>query len=135
MLKSYLKGFFKKTMSNKQASDTGMASVLILLLIGLFAEKDLFIKFSILLLIINMSYPKFFYPFAIIWFGLSKFLGTVLSKIILTILYITMIMPVGLLRRLIGKDSLKLSEFKKDTNSVMKTRDIYIVSEDIEKPY
>jgi hypothetical protein len=134
-MKFKLKSYFPKAISNKQSSDTGMAIVLILLLIGIFNEQNTYYKISIFVLIINMIYPRFFYVFAIIWFGLSKLLGTVVSKIILLIIYTTMIIPVGILRKSLGKDSLKLSEFKKDSKSVMISRNIYFTSKDIEKPY
>jgi len=72
---------------------------------------------------------------SVIWFGFSHILGTVISKIILTIVYILLVIPVGIFRRLIGKDSLQLSEFKKGNNSVMKTRNYNFSSKDIEYPY
>ena len=81
MSKNKLGDFFPKTISKKQASDTGMAAVLILLLIGLFTHNNLYYKIAIPVLIINMTFPMFYYLFAIIWFGFSQLLGTVVSKI------------------------------------------------------
>ena len=127
--------YFPRTISKKQASDTGMAIMLILLLVGLFTKNDVYYKIAIPVLIINMTFPMFYYLFAIIWLGFSKLLGTVMSKIILTIVYIILVIPVGLFRRLIGKDSLQLSEFKKGGNSVMKTRNYNFTTKDIETPY
>jgi len=127
--------YFPKTISKKQASDTGMAIVLILLLVGLFSQNNFYYKIAIPVLVINMISPMFYYLFAIIWLGFSHLLGTVVSKIILTIVYIIMVIPVGIFRRLLGKDSLQLSEFKKGNNSVMKTRNYNFSSKDIEKPY
>ncbi len=127
--------YFPRTISKKQASDTGMAAVLILLLIGLFTHNNLYYKIAIPVLVINMTFPMFYYLFAIIWLGFSQLLGTIVSKIILTIIYFIMVIPVGVFRRLLGKDSLQLSEFKKGTKSVMHTRDYTFLSEDIEKPY
>ena len=46
-----------------------------------------------------------------------------------------MVIPLGLIRRLMGKDSLQLSEFKKDTVSVMKTRNFVFTSKNIEPPF
>ena len=77
----------------------------------------------------------FYYLFAIIWLGFSKLLGTVVSKIILTIVYIVLVIPVGIFRRILGKDSLQLSGFKKGSSSVMKTRNYSFTSKDIEMPY
>lgn len=127
--------YFPKTISKKQASDTGMAMVLILLLVGLYSQNILYFKIAVLVLVINMTFPMFFYPFAVVWLGFSTLLGTVVSKILLTIVYIIMVIPLGLFRRLVGKDTLQLSNFKKDSGSVMKTRNFVFTSKDIEKPY
>ena len=135
MSKNKLWNYFPRTISKKQASDTGKSAVLILLLMGLSTQNNLYYKIAIPVLVINMTFPMFYYLFAIIWLGFSKLLGTVISKIILTIVYILLVIPVGIFRRLIGKDSLQLSEFKKGTNSVMKKRDYSFSSKDIEYPY
>ena len=127
--------YFPRTISKKQASDTGMAIVLVLLLIGLFSQNTIYYKIAIPVLVINMIVPMFFYPFAIIWLGFSHLLGTVVSKIILTIVYIVLVVPVGIFRRILGKDSLQLNDFKKGTGSVMKVRNYIFSSKDIEKPY
>lgn len=127
--------YFPKTISKKQASDTGMAIVLVLLLVGFFSHNITYFKIAIPVLVINMVFPMVYYPFAIIWLGFSHLLGTVMSKIILTIIYFAMVVPVGMFRRLLGKDPLQLSGFKKSNSSVMKTRNHSFSSKDIEKPY
>ncbi|MCH8033827.1 MAG: hypothetical protein IH950_08760 [Bacteroidetes bacterium] len=135
MSKNKLGNYFSKTMSKKQTSDTGMAIVLILLLVGLFTQNDIYYEIAIPVLIINMTFPMLYYPIAIIWLGFSQLLGTIVSKIILTIVYIILVIPVGIFRRLLGKDSLQLSEFKKGNGTVMKSRNYNFSSKDIEKPY
>lgn len=135
MAKKERQHYFQGTISRKQASDSGMAAVLILLLLGFFTHDTLYYKLAIPALVINMIFPMFYYPFAIIWLGFSQLLGTVMSKIILTIVYIFMVVPVGIIRRLLGKDSLLLSKFKKGNNSVMKSRNYIFTSKDIEYPY
>jgi hypothetical protein len=127
--------YFPKTISKKQASDTGMAVVLIFLVIGLFSQNNLFFKIAIPLLIIDMIFPMFFYFFAIIWLGFSHLLGTIVSKIILTIVFTIMVIPIGIFRRLIGKDSLLLTKFNKSSESVMVIRNKIFTLKDIEKPY
>lgn len=130
-----LRNYFPITISTKQASDTGMALVLLLLLIGLFTHNNLYYKIAIPVLVINMTYPLFYYPVAFIWLGFSQFLGTIVSKIILTIIYLILVIPVGVFRRLVGKDSLQIFQFKKGNKSVMRIRNYTFVSKDIENPY
>ncbi len=128
-------GIFPSKITKKQAGDTGMAIVLILLLLGLFTKNIIFYKIAIPVLIINMIVPMFYYFFAIIWLGFSQLLGMIVSNILLTVIYIVMVIPVSLIRKIMGKDTLLLREFKKGTNSVMKVRDYTFSPVDIEKPF
>jgi hypothetical protein len=128
-------GFIPKTISVDQAKDTGMAMVLICLLIAFFSQKKLFNDIAMLLLLINMILPNIYKPLAKLWFGLSYLLGTVMSKVILSVVFFGLILPVGLFRRLLGKDSLQLKKWKKGHDSVYKVRDHQFVSEDIIHPY
>jgi len=130
-----MKDFFPKTVSKKQSSDSGMAIVLVLLLIGLFTGNDLYYKISIPVLVMNMIYPMFYYYFAILWLGFSQILGTVVSKIILSVVFFVIVFPVALIRKMMGKDSLQLKQFKKSGSSVMKTRNHRFSSDDIVHPY
>lgn len=127
--------YFSTDISKKKCSDAGMAAVLIMMLIGIFTRKVIFYQIGIPLLVINMIIPAFFYPFAILWFGLSGLMGDILSRIILSLVYIFVVMPVGLIRKLAGKDPLKLREFKKSDHSVMVSRDHLYVPSDLEKPF
>jgi len=112
-----------------------MAVVLILLLIGFFTKNDLYYKIAIPVLVLVMALPMVFRYFAVLWLGLSQFIGTVLSKIILSVVYFIVLLPVGIFRRIAGKDTLLLKQFKKSRLSVLITRNHHFKSEDITKPY
>lgn len=127
--------FIPKTITKDQAKDTGMAMVLICLLIAFFAEIRFFYSLAILLLLINMIWPNIYKPVAKVWLGLSHLLGSIMSKIILTIVFIVLVLPVGLIRRALGKDSLQLKKWKKDRVSVFKIREHEFTSDDINHPY
>lgn len=130
-----MKGFFPKSVTKKQAADSGMAVVLILLLIALFTGDEIYFKIAIPVLIINMAFPLAFYYFAILWLGLSQIVGTIVSKIVLSIVFLVMVLPMGLIRRMMGKDTLQLNQFKKADSSVMKIRNHRFHSKDIENPF
>lgn len=127
--------FISTTVTTDQAKDTGMSMVLICLLIAFFAGKQFFYGLAILLLLINMIWPKAFKPVAKIWLGFSHLSGFVMSRIILSIIFVVLVLPVGFVRRLMGKDSLQLKKWKKDHDSVFKTREHEFTSEDIQYPY
>ena len=126
---------FVSNISKEQAKDAGMAVVLILLLLGIFLKQQVLYFYATAALVVDMIFPGIYKPFAFIWFGLATFLGTIMSKVLLTIVYILLVVPVGLLRRLLGKDSLQLRKFKKSGSSVFRDRDHLFQSTDIENPY
>jgi len=122
--------------SNKEeAKDTGLAMVLIFLLFTYFTNNYQFLNVSILLLLITMIWPGFFGPLSFIWFGLSRFLGTIVSNIILTFLFFLLVTPIGLIRRISGADSLYLNQWKKNEQSVFKVRNYKNTEKDLEKPF
>jgi hypothetical protein len=124
-----------ESISADQAKDTGMAMVLICLLIAFFGQKQQFFVIATLLLLANMIWPKIYKPVAKIWLGLSHLLGTMVSKVVLSIIFFGLVMPVGLARRISGKDSLQIKKWKKGRDSVFKTRDHEFTPEDISHPY
>ncbi|NIM16681.1 MAG: hypothetical protein GTO45_32235 [Candidatus Aminicenantes bacterium] len=129
------KGTFLENISRDQAKDGGMAVVLILLILGMVLKQKNFYTYAMAALVVDMIIPAIYKPFAKLWFMLANFLGTIMSKVLLTVVYIVLVLPVGLIIRLLGKDSLKLNQFKKDISSVFKERNYQFRSSDIENPY
>ena len=115
---------FLTNISKNQAKDSGMAMVLILLLLGFYFDTVIFFKFAIAALLIVMIFPMAYKYFAIIWLNGAKLLGDVVSKIILSVIFLIVVLPVGIIRRLLGKDILKLRQFKKESSSVMVLRNL-----------
>ena len=128
-------GLFPRKISRDQAKDTGMAMVLICLILSFFLENELYIKIAVAALVINMVVPTFYkYP-AFVWLGLSHLIGAVVSRILLTLIFFIIVTPISLIRRVLGFDSLKLRKFKKGNESVMIMRDVTFSSEDLKTPY
>jgi hypothetical protein len=119
----------------EQAKDTGMAMVLICLLLGYFGKFPKFLGVSIVLLLITMAWPKAFKPLAGLWFGLSHAMGQVVSKIVLTLIFFLVLTPIGLIRRLMGADALQLKKWKQGTDSVFVERQGAIQDKDLLNPY
>jgi hypothetical protein len=118
-----------------QARDTGMAMALICLLLAYWGHHPKFLPLAIILLLVTMVVPQVFKPLAVLWFGLSHIMGNVVSKVVLTIVFFILVTPIGLIRRWAGKDSLRLREWKKGTDSVLVTREGAICPEDLQNPY
>ena len=119
----------------EQAKDTGMAMVLICLLLGYWGKFPKFLPVSLVLLLITMVWPNAYRPLAVLWFGLSHLLSSVVSRVILTVVFFLVVTPIGLIRRLFGADALQLKRWKKGDGSVFVERQGAIQGKDLENPY
>jgi hypothetical protein len=127
--------YFPSNITKDQAKDTGMAFALICLIVGLLWKKEQLIPVALAFLILNMIWPNAYRPAAKIWIGFSHVLGTIISRILLTILFFVLVTPVGLFRKLKGADSLQLKKWNKKKNSVFEFRNHTYSAKDIEHPY
>src|SRR5260370_4535168 len=121
-MKEIVAEFFKRPITKDQSKYAGMAMVLLLLLSSAAFKRETLVTAAIVLLLVDMTFPQLYRPVAVLWLGLSHLLGTVVSKILLTLVFFGVVTPIGLIRKLMGIDSLKLKDFKSDENSVMTVR-------------
>lgn len=115
--------------------DAGLALVLLLLLAHYFSGKNIFAMAALLLLLLCMIVPEIFKPFARIWFGLSECMAWVMSRLLLTIVFTFMVTPVGCIRKLMGKDTLKFSSWRSGGGSLFSGRNHRYIPTDLERPY
>jgi hypothetical protein len=127
--------FDKITITVEKCKDSGLALVLISLICYQVWKLESLILLAIIFLVVAMTYPLIFQPFARFWFALSIALGTVVSKIILSVLFFVIVLPIGLVRRVLGKDSMRIKSWKKGKESVFRTRDHRFTAKDLEHPY
>ena len=126
---------FKRNITKDQSRDTGMAMVLIFLIAAASRKKEGYLFVAMALHVVNMIVPQVYKPLGYLWFGLSDLLSMVVSKIMLSIVFFGVVTPIAILRRLSGKDSLKLRAFKGGKDSVMVERNHSFVGRDLERPY
>jgi hypothetical protein len=119
----------------EQAKDTGMAMVLICLLLGYWGMFPKFLPVSLVLLILTMAWPNAFRPLAVLWFGLSHLLGSVVSRVVLTVLFFLLVTPIGVIRRWMGADALQLKKWKQGQDSVFVVREGAVQGKDMTNPY
>jgi len=120
-----------KKIGKKQCMEFGQVAALVMLFLALHYKNEHFVSAAFVLLLITILLPILFYPLAILWFGLSELLGKVSPVILLTIVFFLVVTPVGLIRRLLGKDALRLKAFKKDRRSVMVDRNHLYTKNDL----
>ena len=118
-----------------RSRDTGLALVLLLLLAHAATRRDGFATAAIVVLVVAMTAPLLFRPASVVWFGLSHVLGAVMSKVLLAAVFYLIVTPIGVVRRLLGHDSLRLRAFKASDASVMHARAHVFVPDDLDKPY
>ena len=124
-----------KTITSEQCKDSGLALVLISLICYLVWKLPVLVLLAIGFLLVSMTYPPVFKPFARLWFALSTLLGTIVSKIILALLFYLMVLPFGLVRNLLGKDAMQTKSWKKTNDSVFRTRNHKFSAKDLDHPY
>jgi hypothetical protein len=124
-----------KAPTTQQCQDTGMAIVLVLLLLALRVERSSVVLAAAVVQVLTMTVPRWFAPLAVVWFAAAHAIGAVVSAILLTVVYAVVVTPVGLVRRLTGKDSLRVKAFKAGTTSVMTERRHVFQPRDLERPY
>ena len=119
----------------EQCKDSGLALVLICLICFIAWRRSFFLPLAVLFLLVAMTYPLIFQPFARFWFVLSTALGTVVSKIILAALFYGLVSPVGLLRRALGKNAMQRNSWRQGNGSVFRVRGHRFTGKDLEHPY
>jgi hypothetical protein len=124
-----------ETKQAQKEKDTGLALLLILLLLLFFTEKMYYIYPAMVVLVLTMTWPKAFAPLSFVWFGFSRILGEVISKILLTVVFFLVAVPVGLLRKLMGFDSMKLKQWKKDNKSCFTDTDQNVTGDNLKRPF
>ena len=112
-----------------QAKDTGLAMVLILLIVQYVKHPGWLIIATMVVLVLVMTWPAVFCPMARFWFSLSHFLGSIVSKVLLTVIFFLIVTPVGLVRKALGADPMRCRAWRKGDDSVMAERNHQYVQE------
>ena len=77
---------------------------------------------SIVFFILGIGNSKLLTPFNRLWFKLGIFLGTIVSPIVMGLVYFLVVTPVGIFMRLLGNDLLKMRK-EKNTSTYWIKRD------------
>ena len=69
---------------------------------------------AIIFLVLGLANSSLLNPFNKLWYKFGIFLGKIISPIIMGIIFFSVVTPIGLIMRLLGKDvlNLKLSDYK-----------------------
>ena len=125
--------FKQKDITKEKNMEAGMAVSFLFLLLGLFLKQNVYIIIASVLLFITMTIPQLVAPLTIIWFSLSKILGYISSKIVLTVVFCTIIVPVSIIRRIFSVDPMKVRRYKVNSDSTFKERNYVYSINDFDK--
>ena len=106
-----------------------------LLLYALLQQKYALGWISLCVLLTALLFPVIYYPLAKLWFRLGMLLSWFSSRLLLSLVFFLVITPVGLIRRLMKKDNLKLGEFGQSRKSVMIQRKYLFKADDLIHPF
>jgi len=106
-----------KTTKIKQASnkETGLLFSFVIFLIGLWPITKnnppilWLLIISLIIALVSFSKPRLLYPLSLSWSYLGRLLNTLLSPVILLLIYVLTVIPTGIYLRLTRKDPLKLN--------------------------
>jgi hypothetical protein len=112
-----------------------MIIALMCLLFGYYFDDNRIIIVAMICLIVNIVKCTLYKPIAAIWINISHIIGSIISLVIMSILFLRLVVPVGVFRRLIGIDSLSLNQWKKNNLSVFKIREHTFEPVDLNNPY
>lgn len=122
-------------LSEKDASGSGQALVLLCLVVSLFADNRGWAAAALVFLVLNMAYPRLFKLFALLWLNLSHLLGAIVSRIVLTLEFFLLVLPVGLLLRVFNHDAMMFKKWRRGSESVFSVREHTYVADDLRNPY
>lgn len=118
-----------------QIRETGILFGVISLFLGLYTTDKFWFIIAIGILMVTLLIPILLKPLAFLWFGFSKMLGWVTSRIILFVIFWGLVTPMGLIRKAMGKDSMRLRQFKKGGKSAFTERNHEFIASDLKYPF
>ena len=78
------------------------------MVLGSHPEGWLFLAGSVILFVVTLARPSILNPLNRAWFKFGLLLGQVVNPLILGVVFFLVITPMAVIRRLLGKDSLRL---------------------------
>ncbi len=122
-------------LTKKQSAETALVFAMVAIIVGLRTGQHFWFFIALGFLLVTLLWPLFFKPLAYIWFGLSKALGWLMSRIIVSLLFYILVTPVGIVRRMMGKDTLQLKAFKKNKKTAFIGRNYTFTASDLTYPF
>jgi len=118
--------------NKKRTNETTKALVILLLIIGIVYHQPWANYVALCILFISLITEKPFRFLALLWFSLGNILGTIVTKILLSVIFYVILTPISFLYHIKNRDPLCLRKSKK---SLFVTRNKVFSAEDLLHPY
>lgn len=118
-----------------QQRDACLVASFVLLLMWAIWHENIYIWLAMSVIFLGMTIPMVFRPVARLWFSLSLWLGKITSAILLAMVYVVILLPVAMARKLMGKDELNLKKWRKCSGSCFYARNHQYSGDDFYHPY
>lgn len=122
---------FKRRLSEVQHKDVGLVLILVLLFLYQHYDYRSFLVAVFVVAGITLLLPVVLHPISKVWYALSELLGTVMSRVLLTIVFFLIITPIGFIKRTIDGKRLLGEKWKKGTSTVFINKNKKITQSDI----
>jgi hypothetical protein len=114
---------------NRKHIETIIVLTIALLVTGWFTKKQSWYWVAAIFAMASLALPPLAKYIHIAWMKLAEAIGYVMNKVLLSIVFIIVVIPFGLLSRLTGKNSIRL---KKGGDTYFKTRNHTYTKADLE---
>lgn len=114
---------------NRKHIETIIVLTIALAAIGWFTKKQSWYWVTAIFAIASLALPPLAKYTHIVWMKLAEAIGYVMNKVLLSIVFIIVVIPLGLISRLTGKNSIRL---KKGGDTYFKTRNHTYTKADLE---
>jgi prepilin signal peptidase PulO-like enzyme (type II secretory pathway) len=121
--------------SKKKNTESGLLVLLACIVINFYKPNHGIEKLMLIITLLTLLLPVVFSPFTYYWSGIVKILAAINSIIVLAVLFILVVIPVGIIRKWMGIDNLKLRQFKKGNETVFKERNHLYKAVDIKHSF
>lgn len=125
----------KIKITREKERETGFVILLGLLLWYFHSGDILFVKASVICIIVSLVAPAVLKPVAYAWYGLSEAMATIISRVMLCAIFFCIVTPIGAVRRVISKERLLCEQWKKGRESVFKDRNVRFTNSDLKNPF
>jgi len=122
-------------LSRRQLLETGLVLIVLGIILGFVQDQSHWFVAAAVVAGIGLVVPKLLYPVAVVWFTLGNVLSKLVSPLLLTLVFLLMIAPIGIIRKWLGRDSLQLQWPRSGDQSMFKERNHTFTSSDLKNSF